>query len=704
MDIGMNEGTFELNCQDTPPLLGYYDGFDAGSWETHRQVCEVRLDLDENDDQGRVGPHYRSIATCVTLFPIADNDVNIWTIDDRSIDSLVVYIKDFGPGPLEQYLRFDANPNFTVASVNDTLLRVYPALDGLTYNEWGSFIKSVRLEVPEPQTEGIRTVETWLYAGGLRADAARSYVNVRPDLPTAGPDRPYYACRAAVVRKKDIIGDASPGGRFEPELYARNLPFPPGAMDTIFQSDLIPYGTYRYIVEREGCRSDTALIDIQPPAELIAANPERNDTAFLCAGSSYNWAPGAIPTVIAGFYTDIGTTTDEPRTLTQPGTYTAYVDYFWPDNLILSGCGDIITLTLLPTPDSSLTNSLDTVLCAGQSLLYGGTVFSEAGSYNFTVDGEGCPVDYSLQIAYTDGPAVASDTTICAGESVSFGDTVYAATGSYSYTATAAQGCDTTYTLNLTVSPPDLIVVDTTICGSNSFELAGNVFTATGSYTFSNPALGTCGTTYQLDLTLLDGPDSVSLDTTVCEGEVITFFGTNYSQFGTYNITIDQMGCPTDYQLTITERAPVQVELDTTLCAGETLLYAGVPFTSAGVYNVNRTIGLGCDSIFTIYLSYRPANLTVLDTAILEGETLSVADTILATPGTYLFTGTAANGCDSTLRVVLDVISSTGNPLARAAGYRVTNPIRSLREFRVFTAAGAQIGVSETGGLYHRRK
>ena len=486
MDVGTNEGTFELNCQTAPPSLVYYGGFDAGSWETHRQVCEVRLDLDENDDQGRVGPHYRSIATCVTLFPVADNDVNIWTIDDRSIDSLVVYIKDFGPGPLEQYLRFDANPNFTVASLNDTLLRVYPALDGLTYNEWGSFLKSVRLEVPEPQTEGIRTVETWLYAGGLRADAARSYVNVRPDLPTAGPDRPYYACRAAVVRKKDIIGDASPGGHFEPELYARNLPFPPGAMDTIFQSDLIPYGTYRYIVEREGCRSDTALIDIQPPAELIAANPERNDTAFLCAGSSYNWAPGAVPTVIAGFYTDIGTTTDEPRTLTQPGTYTAYVDYFWPDNLILSGCGDIITLTLLPTPDSSLTNSLDTVLCAGQSLLYGGTVFSEAGSYNFTVDGEGCPVHYSLQIAYTDSPAVASDTTICAGESVSFGGTVYAATGSYSYTATADQGCDTTYTLNLTVSPPDLIVVDTTICGSNSFELAGNVFTATGSYTLQS--------------------------------------------------------------------------------------------------------------------------------------------------------------------------------------------------------------------------
>ncbi len=166
MDVGTNEGAFELNCQTAPPSLVYYGGFDAGSWETHRQVCEVRLDLDENDDQGRVGPHYRSIATCVTLFPVADNDVNIWTIDDRSIDSLVVYIKDFGPGPLEQYLRFDANPNFTVASVNDTLLRVYPALDGLTYNEWGSFIKSVRLEVPEPQTEGIRTVETWLYAGG----------------------------------------------------------------------------------------------------------------------------------------------------------------------------------------------------------------------------------------------------------------------------------------------------------------------------------------------------------------------------------------------------------------------------------------------------------------------------------------------------------------------------------------------------------
>ncbi len=355
---------------------------------------------------------------------------------------------------------------------------------------------------------------------------------------------------------------------------------------------------------------------------------------------------------------------------------------------MLTHCFETISLTLLPAPTPEIT--LDTLICSGQTVSLGDSTFTQAGSYAFTRPGQGCDTLYSLTLAVGNGITQSIDTASCGP--VTLGGTTYQTGGSYTYTA-AGPGCDTTYTLNLTIGDAPTVTLDTTICGG-SLAVAGSVFTASGSYSFSVPG-PVCDTAYALDLTILPPPATINLDTAICEGQAVAFGGGTYSQFGTYDLQVGPDGCAITYQLSITERAPVQVELDTTLCAGETLLYAGVPFTSAGVYNVNRTIGLGCDSIFTIYLSYRPANLTMLDTAILEGETLSVADTILATPGTYLFTGTAANGCDSTLRVVLDVISSTGNPLARAAGYRITNPIRSLREFRVFTAAGTQIGVSE---------
>ncbi len=618
-------------------------GYDAASWETHRQVCEVRLDLDENDDSGRVGPHYRTAPTCTTFFSLADADVSIWTIDERPVDSVVVYIKDFGPGPEEQYLHYQEDPNFTIVNVNDTLLRVYPTDAGVGYADWGAWLATLQLEVPEPQLGGVRTVETLLYAGGLQADGARSYVNVRPNLPTAGPDRTFYACRSAVIRRERLIGTASPGGRFEPELAVRNLPFPAGATDTIFHSDSIAYGEYTYIVEREGCRSDTAVIDIRPPAEQLAAVPHPNDTAFICAGSTYLWDPASFPTVFNGFHETTGNF--DPLPLTQPGTYRAGVDYFWPENTIISGCNEWLSITLIASPDSALSRSVDTMLCAGEAVSVGGMTFDATGSYTFSVPG---------------------------------------------------QGCDTTYTLDLTVTEPPTVSIDTTVCTGGSFEFLGNVFSASGSYTFSDPAAGACGTTYELDLLLLDAPTAVSLDTTICEGETITLFGTTYSQFGTYNVTVDQQGCPTEYELSLTERPPVQVSLDTTLCAGETLLYAGTFFSSAGVYNVNNTIGQGCDSIFAITLSYLPAVITVLDTAILEGESLAVADTVLTSAGTYEFTYPLPDGCDSLFRVVLDIISSTAGPAGRAAAaYRVTNPIRSLRDFRVFDAAGTEVAVRE---------
>ena len=206
MDVA-NEGELTLACQDSMIVVDRYGGYDAASWETHRQVCEVRLDLDENDDSGRVGPHYRTAPTCTTFFSLADTDVSIWTIDERPVDSVVVYIKDFGPGPEEQYLHYQEDPNFTIVNVNDTLLRVYPTDAGVGYADWGAWLATLQLEVPEPQLGGVRTVETLLYAGGLQADGARSYVNVRPNLPTAGPDRTFYACRSAVIRRERLIGD-----------------------------------------------------------------------------------------------------------------------------------------------------------------------------------------------------------------------------------------------------------------------------------------------------------------------------------------------------------------------------------------------------------------------------------------------------------------------------------------------------------------
>ncbi len=130
-------------------------------------------------------------------------------------------------------------------------------------------------------------------------------------------------------------------------------------------------------------------------------------------------------------------------------------------------------------------------------------------------------------------------------------------------------------------------------------------------------------------------------------------------------------------------------------CAGEVLIYAGTALSGAGVYNINNTIGLGCDTIFAVTLSYLPAVVRLIDTAIVEGQSLLIADTVLTTAGVYEFIYPQPDGCDSLLRIVLDIISSNQEPDARSASYRITNPIRQLSDFRVFTTAGDPVPFSE---------
>lgn len=96
--VELTGGTLSPYCELFSRSLpsSAFETFDAATWETHRQTCEVRLDLDANDSQGRAGPHYRNVDICTTLFPLVDDDVQIWTIDDRPVDSMVVTITDYG--------------------------------------------------------------------------------------------------------------------------------------------------------------------------------------------------------------------------------------------------------------------------------------------------------------------------------------------------------------------------------------------------------------------------------------------------------------------------------------------------------------------------------------------------------------------------------------------------------------------------------
>lgn len=487
--------------------------FDAATWETHRKVCELQLDLDYNDSKGRAGPHTQHFVTCTSFYPLSDTDPAIWSVDDRSIDSMHIRLTDRGNQRHGYNLHYVENDLFTVDIVGDSLLRVFPIAPAIvTYADWLGFIRSAQLEVMSPRIAGYRTVAFELFAGGLMADAAKSFVYIQSDALPAGPDTTLYLCRGIPHDLSDAPPFSTPGGRWEPELWIR----PQGPF---FFSDSSDYGTYRYITEFEGCNSDTAVIQIIQDTIQAAVMPNKHDTVYVCNGSSYLYDPQSIPGIDFAFYSDDFSLPSQ-RWLTPPQTVSAYVAYnnFGGSDLIERPCEEWITFTVLERDTVAV--YLDSSICAGDTLFLGEDVFTTTGEYSFSVGGNGCDTTFNLSLTVWDEITLNEERMICPNDTVEVHGLSFTLPGDYMISLPGTP-CDTQLLLRLLPGSPVNYVIDTTICAGDSLEIAGATFTTTGEYNRLITGEG-CDTIYEISLTV--SPEIfLVIDTAINEGDTLYF-------------------------------------------------------------------------------------------------------------------------------------------------------------------------------------
>ena len=125
-----------------------------------------------------------------------------------------------------------------------------------------------------------------------------------------------------------------------------------------------------------------------------------------------------------------------------------------------------------------ITLEIDTSLCYEQlPCVIGNHEFTRAGNHRF---GDGrCTGDTLLHLHLRYGSAGTLDTALC-DTTFAYGDTQLAVPGRYHFTATAANGCDSTTDLTLTLSPSYHIYFDTAACGG-TIEWQGTTITAPGT-------------------------------------------------------------------------------------------------------------------------------------------------------------------------------------------------------------------------------
>lgn len=156
------------------------------------------------------------------------------------------------------------------------------------------------------------------------------------------------------------------------------------------------------------------------------------------------------------------------------------------------GCDSIVEVRVHGTLTGTFNIQVDTAVCLGSSLAINGASLPPGASETFYLSAvTGCDSTVHVFVAAKDTFSTAEVQTICAGESSSIFGTPQTTSGIYRMTFAAANGCDSTHTVNLTVLDPIVLEIDGTPSCFN--EATGTLkVSASGSappfdYTWSIP-------------------------------------------------------------------------------------------------------------------------------------------------------------------------------------------------------------------------
>ncbi len=159
--------------------------------------------------------------------------------------------------------------------------------------------------------------------------------------------------------------------------------------------------------------------------------------------------------------------------------------------------------------------------------------------------------------------------------------------------------------------------------------------------------------------------------------------------------------------ITVTFRATSTSAINASICKGQSYQLGTQNLTSAGTFNANFINAVGCDSAVTLTLTVKDTSTTRLTREICQGQSFTFGSQLITAAGTYRRTLTNALGCDSTIRLSLNVNSlpiannliRAGDTLFAGAGSSIDSVLwfRNGVLFRAQTSARLVLSANDTG-------
>ncbi len=242
-------------------------------------------------------------------------------------------------------------------------------------------------------------------------------------------------------------------------------------------------------------------------------------------------------------------------------------------------------------------------------------------------------------------------------------------TGYYTQSLQSIYGCDSIVTLVLTVYPTYVFPLNEEICEGEVYIEHGFWLTSSGVHVMdSYTSCHGCDSIYTLNLTVNPTYDQL-VEVEICQGDTFRYEGYNNIVAwtpGTYRDVIQTVdGCDSAKTIMLSVRPVFNDTIYATICEGEVYNQYGFLATEAGVYTQTLYSHLGCDSVSVLNLSVNPSYLTALAAEICEGEQYGFAGMLLTEEGVYNNSLRSVHGCDSIVQLTLRVNHHTHDTIHR---------------------------------------
>ena len=312
----------------------------------------------------------------------------------------------------------------------------------------------------------------------------------------------------------------------------------------------------------------------------------------------------------------------------------------------IHGADSIVVLNLVVHP--TYDDTLRAAICQGETYTLYGFNETAAGTYTHADTSRyGCDSLFTLVLTVNPVYDTTITAEICDGSIYNDYGFEESSAGLYTHSGQSIHGCDSLFRLNLIVNPVyDTLIVDS-ICIGATYDRNGFNEQTTGVYTQHLYSEHGCDSIVRLNLKVISFLDTIYAD--ICEGQVYDLYGFNESRTGVYVDSLQSVwGCDSVVVLNLTVHENYSDTIYAETCDNIPYTLHGFNADSSGVYVRNLQSVYGCDSVVTLILTVWPTYTIPLNKEICEGETYIDHGFWLTYPGTFIISShTSCHGCDS---------------------------------------------------------